>query len=177
MIGQLLSFSRSGPIQPKLLNLNSLLKELMSDLGLLIGADIQLVIEFGADLGDVELDPTQIEQVLLNLAANARDAMRPGGRLLIRTEKVTVKDGALAVGSKSGDYVLLEVSDNGAGMDKPTSQRIFEPFFTTKDEGLGTGLGLASVRGIVDQNGGYIRVTSSLGKGRSEEHTSELQSH
>jgi len=142
--------------------LNDLVKNLGRMLRRLIGEDLALLTELGPDLGAVRVDPGQVEQVLVNLAVNARDAMPDGGRLTIRTANVDVSEAAeLPIGR----YVLIEVADTGTGMDAATMARAFEPFFTTKERGKGTGLGLASVYGIVRQSGGHIGLTSAPGAG------------
>ena len=162
LIRQLLAFSARQVLQPAVIDLNDLIKNLGRMLRRLIGEDLVLVTELARDLGAVRVDPGQVEQVLVNLAVNARDAMPDGGRLVIRTANVLVTNsGDLA----SGRYVLIEVSDTGAGMDEGTVARIFEPFFTTKERGKGTGLGLATVYGIVRQSDGQISVTSAPGTG------------
>ncbi|HEX9760953.1 MAG TPA: PAS domain S-box protein, partial [Candidatus Acidoferrales bacterium] len=164
---QLLAFSRKQVIQPQVLNLNRVLVETEKMLRRLIGEDIDLEVRPAQDLGEVKADPGQMEQVLLNLAVNARDAMPSGGRLLIETSNVTV-DGTLIpseVEVRPGPYVLLTVTDTGCGMDKETLAHLFEPFFTTKELGKGTGLGLATVYGVVRQSGGWIRVYSEVGHG------------
>jgi signal transduction histidine kinase/ActR/RegA family two-component response regulator len=164
---QLLAFSRKQVLQPKVLALNDLIVDVSKLLRRLIREDIELNLHFGDSLGHVKLDPGQIEQVLLNLAVNASDAMPLGGRLTIETQKVVVdmKHADVCPEVPPGEYVLLSVSDTGQGMDATTKSRIFEPFFTTKELGKGTGLGLATVYGVVKQSGGFIVVDSEPGKG------------
>jgi two-component system cell cycle sensor histidine kinase/response regulator CckA len=164
---QLLAFSRRQVLAPKVLNLNTIISDLLPMLQRLIGEDINLGTKLGPNLGHVKADPGQIEQVVMNLAVNARDAMAQGGKLLIETQNADV-DEAYArqhVPTLPGRYVMLVVSDNGSGMNRETQARIFEPFFTTKEQGKGTGLGLATVYGIVKQSGGYIWVYSEVGHG------------
>jgi CheY-like chemotaxis protein len=160
---QLLAFSRKQLLQPQMVDLNRKVDEVEPMLRRLIGEDIQIVVDRGKNLGRVMADPGQMNQVLMNLALNARDAMPAGGLLTIRTanehDKVNANGGE---GRSSGDdSVLLEVTDSGCGMDEATASQIFEPFFTTKGEGKGTGLGLATVYGIVKQSGGTISVHSA----------------
>jgi PAS domain S-box-containing protein len=162
---QLLAFSRKQVLQPKLLNLNSVVSGIESLLRRLIREDIELRTVLAADLGTVKADPGQIEQVIVNLAVNARDAMPGGGKTLtIETSNVDLgADSTLAV--EPGPYVTLAVSDTGAGMDEQTISHLFEPFFTTKEPSKGTGLGLATVYGIIKQSGGNIAVYSEPGTG------------
>jgi PAS domain S-box-containing protein len=165
---QLLAFSRKQMLDPKIVDLNSVVSENVKMLTRLIGEDIDLVMVPGPDIGAVKADPGQIEQVIMNLAVNARDAMPKGGKLTIETANVTL-DANYArfhAPAKPGDYVMLAISDTGVGMDAETQAHIFEPFYTTK--GLkGTGLGLSTVYGIVKQSEGYIWLYSEIGKGTS----------
>src|ERR1700678_4511966 len=164
---QLRAFSRMQVLQPKILDLNSLIAETCKMLPVLIGEDIDFKFYAARSLGLVKADPSQIEQILMNLAVNARDAMEKGGKLTISTQNV-VLDPAYARShppTVPGRYVLLTVADTGAGMDEVTKAKIFEPFFTTKELGKGTGLGLATVYGVVKQSGGYIWVDSAPGQG------------
>jgi CheY-like chemotaxis protein len=166
---QLLAFSRRQVLQPRVLDLNVVVADIERILQRLIGEDVNLACFPGQALGRVLADPNQIEQVLMNLAVNARDAMPRGGRITIETQNVEIDDAAAArhVGMRPGPFVLLAVSDNGAGMDAETQAHIFDPFFTTKEQGKGTGLGLSTVYGIVKQSGGYIFVHSEVGRGTS----------
>jgi PAS domain S-box-containing protein len=167
LTGQLLAFSRKQVLQPIVLDLNSVVANLGKMLQRMIGEDINLMIIAHLALGYVKADPAQIEQVIMNLAINARDAMPRGGKLTIETSNVDL-DEAYArehVSVNPGSFIMLAVSDTGSGMDKETQARIFEPFFTTKEIGKGTGLGLSTVYGIVKQSGGNIWVYSEPDRG------------
>ena len=164
---QLLAFSRKQMVQPRILDLNTVLTGMEGMLRRLIGEDLELITRPEPALGRVKADPGQIEQVILNLAVNARDAMPRGGKLILETENAELDSVFVSqhAGARPGRYVMLAVSDSGAGMDADTLVHIFEPFFTTKAMGQGTGLGLATVYGIVKQSDGYISVYSEVGRG------------
>lgn len=167
LVRQLLAFSRQQTLQPKVLVITDVLAELSHLLRRLIGADIELNMVHGRDLWPVKVDQSQLEQVIINLAVNARDAVQGGGTLTIRTSNLPVDE--IATGAHPslppGNYVILEVSDTGEGIPKDIVEKIFEPFFTTKEVGSGTGLGLSTVYGIINQTGGHIFVDSDLGEG------------
>jgi PAS domain S-box-containing protein len=164
---QLLAFSRTSAVQPRILDLNDRLRDISKLLRPLMGDDVEILIASKSPLAVVEADPGQLDQILVNLAVNARDAMPRGGKFILETGAVRF-DEAFAEQHQAmaaGKYVLLTVSDTGSGMDEATISRIFEPFFTTKETGKGTGLGLATVYGIVKQSAGHILVYSELGQG------------
>jgi PAS domain S-box-containing protein len=167
IVWQLLGLSRRQIITPKPANLNCLLADMEKTVARLIGEDIELRFSPAPNLWTVLLDASQIHQILLNLVVNARDAMPKGGTITIRTANVELSEEQcrMLVGCKPGQYVVMAVSDDGFGMSAETTAHVFEPFFTTKEPGKGTGLGLATVYGIVQQNGGFVAVQSELGKG------------
>ena len=168
---QLLAFSRKQVLRPAILDLNTVVGDVVKVLGHLIGEDVKIVVEGETNLVSIWADPGQIEQILMNLATNARDAMPNGGMFTIRTEnaKLGPDDVARHPYVVPGRYVRLSVRDTGLGMSEDTRSRAFEPFFTTKPEGRGTGLGLATVYGIVKQSGGYVWISSALGAGTTFE--------
>jgi two-component system, cell cycle sensor histidine kinase and response regulator CckA len=166
---QLLAFSRKQVLQPTVLDVNALVAGLERMLRRLIGADIELVTQLDPGTGRIRADAGQVEQVLMNLVVNARDAMPQGGTLAIETANQTIAaaDPLTQDGAEPGEYVRITIIDSGVGMDRATLTHIFEPFFTTKEAGRGTGLGLSTVYGIVNQSGGHIRVHSEPGQGTS----------
>jgi len=169
LVRQLLAFSRRQVLQPKLLDLNSIVLGLDKLLRRLMDDAIQMSTVPGKNIGTIKADPGQMEQVIMNLVVNARDAMPNGGRLTVETANVDL-DAAYASDHatvKPGSYVMLAVSDTGTGMSPETVTHIFEPFYTTKESGRGTGLGLSTVYGIVKQSGGYVWVYSEIGRGSS----------
>jgi two-component system cell cycle sensor histidine kinase/response regulator CckA len=178
LVRQLLAFSRRQTLQPKVLDLTEVLAELSNLIRRLIGENIELKMIHGRDLGHVRADQGQLEQVLINLAVNARDAMPKGGALTIQTSRVHISSERplprelMAPAEEdsiipNGEYILVEVKDTGCGIPKAILQKVFEPFFSTKEVGSGTGLGLSTVYGIVKQSGGYVYVTSQENKGTS----------
>lgn len=167
---QLLAFSRKQVLQPEIVDVNKVVNDMEKMLARLIGEDVCLSTDLEAGIGSVEIDPGQLEQVIMNLAVNARDAMPKGGGLCIRTSNVTLDEAHFSLHGADGmpgPYVLLEVADTGCGMNQAILGRAFEPFFTTKGKGTGTGLGLSTVYGIIKQSGGYIWAYSEPSKGAS----------
>ncbi len=164
---QLLAFSRKQVLEPQILDPNQIVRNMIKMLRVLIGEDIELKTDLSDQTGRVQVDPGQLEQVVMNLVVNARDAMPHGGKLLVETRAAHLDDDYAASNpdARAGDYVLIAVTDNGIGMDKETLAHVFEPFFTTKEQGKGTGLGLATVYGIVEQSKGHIAVISEVGVG------------
>jgi signal transduction histidine kinase/ActR/RegA family two-component response regulator len=164
---QLLAFSRQQVMQPRVININAVVVEVENMLRRLIGEDIDLLTSLAPDVARINVDPGQLQQVLMNLTVNARDAMPNGGRLIINTSNAELSGEAADGNPRTGEghYVMLAVSDTGEGMAKEIQQRMFEPFFTTKEQGRGTGLGLSTVYGIVKQSGGEIFVYSEVGHG------------
>ena len=170
LVRQLLAFSRKQPLHPEVIDLNATVRRLEGPLRQLVGPDVELVTTLATDLRPTRADPGQIEEVVVNLATNAREAMPRGGRLVLETANVALgQELSAGLAAPPGDYVVLRVTDNGVGMDERTSERAFEPFFTTKEKGRGTGLGLSTVYGIVAQSGGCVRVESGVGKGSTFE--------
>jgi two-component system cell cycle sensor histidine kinase/response regulator CckA len=167
LTAQLLAFARRQVLQPRKVDLNTLAVEGVGLLRRVIGEQIEVRVLTAPDLHITLADPAQIEQVLMNLCLNARDAMPEGGQLIIETQNAEIEEEYCRTHpyGKAGSYVLLAVSDTGVGMDAATTERVFEPFFTTKEVGKGTGLGLATVYGVVKQHGGFIHLYSELGKG------------
>lgn len=176
LVRQLLAFSRRQTLQPKMLELTDVVAELSNLIRRLIGESIDLKVVHGRDIGQVKADQGQLEQVFINLAVNARDAMKDGGMLTLKTSVVDIKDPNKDLDKnliappeedpiQPGNYVLVEFSDTGTGIERETIKKIFEPFFSTKEVGAGTGLGLATVYGIIKQTGGYVYVDSKLGEG------------
>ncbi|RMF13410.1 MAG: response regulator, partial [Alphaproteobacteria bacterium] len=167
LVRQLLAFSRQQTMRPKVLVVTDVLSELSNLLRRLIGETIELKMVHGRDVGAVNVDQGQLEQVIINLAVNARDAMPDGGMLTIRTRRVAPDDPCFSTYTvmPSDDYVLIEVADTGTGIAPEHVDKIFEPFFTTKEVGRGTGLGLSTVYGIIKQTGGFIFVESTPGEG------------
>ena len=167
LVRQLLAFSRQQPLQPQRLDVTDILAELSHLLRRLIGENIELEMVHGRDLGTVRADQGQLDQVIINLAVNARDAMPEGGTLSIRTSNATIEQDTKINNEimPPGQYVLIEVADTGSGIAPAVLDRIFEPFFSTKEVGAGTGLGLSTVYGIIKQSNGYVAVDSALGRG------------
>ncbi len=164
---RLLAFARRQTAAPQVINLNDIVAGILKMMRRLIGEDINLIWMPGANLWPVKIDPAQVDQILANLCVNARDAIGGVGKITVETRNVTPDEICCSdlAEFNSGDYVMLTVSDDGCGMDKDTIENLFEPFFTTKEVGAGTGLGLATVYGIVKQNDGFIHVTSEPGTG------------
>ena len=169
LTNQLLAFSRKQIIAPKIIDLNKVIATLQKMIGRLIGEDIELIYVPSDEVGRIKVDPSQLDQILVNLAVNARDALPDGGKLIIETQNITLEKEQAIIDETtvevSGDYVMLAISDNGSGMDEDTRRHIFEPFYTTKDRDKGTGLGLSTVYGIVTQSNGFINVYSEKGVG------------
>jgi PAS domain S-box-containing protein len=163
LVEQLLTFSRKQVLIPKILNLNNVVEDTSRMLKRLIGEDITLRIDLNEDLSNIRVDPSQMQQIILNLAINARDAMPQGGLLHISTEMISLNEPSETL--VAGDYVKMTVTDTGCGIDDYVKQHVFEPFFTTKEQGKGTGLGLSTVYGAVKQSGGEITVESEIGVG------------
>jgi CheY-like chemotaxis protein len=164
---KLLAFSRQQVLRPAMVDMNATVEGLRKMIKRLLGEDIELSVHPGEGLWTVSADPTEIERVIMNLVLNSRDAMPEGGRLTIETSNVVIDEEYATAHAETspGDYVVVAISDTGAGMTREVREKIFEPFFTTKEKGRGTGLGLPSVYGIVKQSGGFVWVYSELGKG------------
>jgi len=164
---QLLAFSRKQMLELKVVEVNTIVEDMERLLRPLIGENVELTAKLAPDAGRTRADAGQLEQVLMNLVVNSKDAMPQGGRIMMETRSVALDESHRGEQTfiRPGSYVMLSVSDNGLGMDKETQSRIFEPFFTTKEKGKGTGLGLSTVYGIVKQSGGYILVQSEVGRG------------
>ena len=171
LVRQLLAFSRRQKLQPQVLDLNAVLKGLEPLLKRLVKQGVKLDVRLDPNLATVKADPGQLEQVVVNLCVNARDAMPNGGTITVETSTADIRrvSGPAARPVEPGRYIRLSVTDTGTGMDQETMTRIFEPFFTTKPEGMGTGLGLATVYGIIQQSGGHIWVSSQTGMGTTFE--------
>ena len=167
LVRQLLAFGRRKGLDPRIIEPNRLIRENADILTHLIGPDHSLELNLDDEIGNIRIDPTQLQQALLNLTLNARDALAPNGHVTIATERRTVApaQNRRVTDMSPGRYVVIRVEDNGCGMDEATQAVLFEPFFTTKEEGLGTGLGLALVYGVVQQNRGHIQVHSNVGEG------------
>jgi two-component system, cell cycle sensor histidine kinase and response regulator CckA len=167
LISQLLAFSRQQPMRPQVINLNALIANTEKMLSRLIQEDVALELILQDGLGSVKGDPAQVEQAIVNLVVNARDAMPAGGRITVETADVCLDESYASthMGVQPGEFVMIAVSDTGEGMDEDVLRRVFEPFFTTKEQGKGTGLGLATVYGMAKQNGGDVWVYSEPGKG------------
>ncbi|HNW81965.1 MAG TPA: ATP-binding protein, partial [bacterium] len=163
LTAQLLAFARKQVIVPKTIQLNDTIVKMFGMLEKLVGENIELQLLPGKNLWDIKIDTTQIDQIIANLCVNSKDAMEDHGRIVIRTENLIINnpDMEKTPGLNKGEYVCLSVSDNGCGMDEETKRHIFEPFFTTKENGEGTGLGLATIYGVVKQNKGYIYIESN----------------
>ncbi len=160
---QLLAFSRQQVIEPKIIDMNALIKNMQTLIKRVLGEVCELLVISDDKLEPIEIDQSQLQQIIMNLAVNARDAMPRGGKLILETNNVTLKEGQIR--GLSGEYSVLSVSDNGTGMSDEVKARIFEPFFTTKEIGKGTGLGLSTVFGIVKQNNGFLDVLSEVNQG------------
>jgi len=163
LTGQLLAFSRKQILQPKIVYLNEIIEKMMTMIQRIIGERIEVELKLADDLGRIKVDPVKVEQILMNLAVNARDAMPKGGKLIFKTENFSINKDFVEShnGAKTGQYIMFSVSDSGMGMNEQVRAHIFEPFYSTKDKALNTGLGLSTVYGIVKQSNGYIEVISS----------------